>query len=80
MYELINVCGNTYYFECPSKVGVWVNGKDAWLIDSGNNKEAARKILKTVREQGWEVKAIINTHSHADHCGGNLFIADRTSC
>ena len=80
MYELINVCGNTYYFECPSKGGVWVNGKDAWLIDSGNNKEAARKILKTVREQGWEVKAIINTHSHADHCGGNLFIADRTSC
>ena len=80
MYELINAAGNTYYIDCPSKVGVWVSGTDVWLIDSGNNKEAARKILKAVREQGWEVKAIINTHSHADHCGGNQFIAERTAC
>src|SRR5699024_8241846 len=37
-------------------------------------------ILKIINEQGWNVKGIINTHSHADHIGGNKLIEDRTNC
>jgi len=81
MYELIKTIGNTYYFDCPSKVGVYVDGgKDVWLIDGGSDKDAGRKILRAVNECGWKVKAIINTHAHADHFGGDRFIADRTGC
>ena len=36
--------------------------------------------MKIINEQGWNVKGIINTHSNADHIGGNKVIQDRTNC
>ena len=50
------------------------------MIDSGNDKDAGKKILKIIDEQGWKVKGIITTHSNADHVGGNKVIQDRTNC
>jgi len=48
----------------------------AILIDSGIDDDTARRALKLL--EGLEVKVIINTHAHADHCGGNAFIKKRT--
>ena len=68
MYELIQVTDNCYYIQSPAKIGVIKTGPDqACLIDSGNDKSAGRKAKKILDEQGWELKAIYNTHSHADH-------------
>ena len=79
MYELINVKGGTYYIECPAKIGIYVDGEGkAILIDSGGDKDGGKKALKHINEQGWELTSIINTHSNADHIGGNEVIINRT--
>lgn len=52
----------------------------AVLIDSGLNDTPARKVLRFVRDElGTEIRAIINTHGHADHFGGNAFLVKRTN-
>lgn len=81
MYELIQVANNTYYVNCPAKIGVYrCNDNDIYLIDSGNDKDAGRKVRRVLEAEGWQVKAILNTHSHADHTGGNRYFQQNTGC
>ena len=45
MYELIQAAGNSYYIECPAKIGLVRTGEDeVCLIDSGSDKDAGRKV------------------------------------
>lgn len=79
--ELIQVGEKTYYIKNPTNIGIYqVDEKNVYLIDSGNDKDAGKKILKILEEKNWQVKGIINTHSNADHIGGNKVIQDRTNC
>ena len=79
--ELIKVGEKTYYIKNPTNIGVYkISENEVFLIDSGNDKDAGKKILKIMDEQGWTVKGIITTHSNADHIGGNKIIQDRTGC
>lgn len=81
MYELIQVAERTYYIQSPAKIGlVRLNDTDVCLIDSGNDKDAGRKIRKLLEEKGWRLTAIYNTHSNADHIGGNKYLQDQTGC
>ena len=57
-----------------------MDNENVFIIDSGNDKDAGKKVLKIVEEQGWNIKGIINTHSNADHIGGNKIIQDKTNC
>lgn len=50
------------------------------LVDSGLDSGAARKALKPFLDGGYLLSAIINTHSHADHIGGNADLVKRTGC
>ncbi len=79
--ELEKLGDKTYYIKNPTNIGVYkIDDENVYIIDSGNDKEAGKKILKIITEQGWKIKGIINTHSNADHIGGNKVIQDRTNC
>lgn len=81
MYELIQVGEKTYYIECPARMGLYHMGEGkVCLIDSGNDKDTAKKILKLLQGEGWELQMIFCTHSHADHIGGNRFLQEKTGC
>ena len=81
MYELIQIGERTYYIECPAKMGLFrINQEEVCLIDSGNDKDAAKKALRIIEGQGWKLKMVINTHFHADHIGGNQLLQQRTGC
>lgn len=81
MYELTQVAGNSYYIQSPAKIGlVRLNDTDVCLIDSGNDKEAGRKVRQILDANGWHLTVIYNTHSNADHIGGNQYLQNQTGC
>ncbi len=81
MYELIPISDRCYYIQSPAKIGlVRLTGADVCLIDSGNDKEAGRKVRQHLDANGWRLTAIYNTHSNADHIGGNAYLQKQTGC
>ena len=81
MYELIQVSENCYYIQSPAKIGlVKLGGQEVCLIDSGSDKDAGRKVRQILDAQGWHLTAIYNTHSNADHIGGNKYLQGQTGC
>lgn len=79
--ELVQVGDRTYYIKNPTNIGIYkVDEENVYLIDTGNDKDAGKKILRIIEEKSWQVKGIISTHSNADHIGGNKVIQDRTGC
>lgn len=81
MYELIQVAKRSYYIESPAKIGLFkLNDTEVCLIDSGNDKDAGRKIRQILDSHQWHLTAIYNTHSNADHIGGNKYLQGQTGC
>ena len=81
MYELIPITDRSYYIQSPAKIGLFrINDTEVCLIDSGNDKDAGRKIRKLLDSRGWKLTAIYNTHSNADHIGGNHYLQAQTGC
>jgi glyoxylase-like metal-dependent hydrolase (beta-lactamase superfamily II) len=81
MYELLQVTNRCYTIQSPAKIGlIRLGGQDVCLIDSGNDKETGRKIRQILDANQWRLKAIYNTHSNADHIGGNQYLQSQTGC
>lgn len=81
MFELVQVSERTYYIQSPAKIGlVKLGGDEVCLIDSGNDKDAGRKIRQILDANKWKLTAIYNTHSNADHVGGNRYLQNQTGC
>jgi glyoxylase-like metal-dependent hydrolase (beta-lactamase superfamily II) len=81
MYELEQVAENSFYIQSPAKIGlVKFNDKDVCLIDSGSDKDAGRKVRQILDANSWNLTAIYNTHSNADHIGGNKYLQGQTGC
>lgn len=81
MYELKQITKRCYTIQSPAKIGlIRTGGSDVCLIDSGNDKEAGRKIRQILGANEWKLKAIYNTHSNADHIGGNQYLQTQTGC
>jgi len=81
MYELLQTGERSYYINSPARIGVFVeNAAEVYLIDSGNDKDAGRRIKKILEQHDWHLKAVINTHSNADHIGGNQFLQQQYGC
>ena len=81
MFELNQINEKNYYINCPAKIGIYLaDNTNVYLIDSGNDKDAGRKVRKILDEKGWKLKGILNTHSNADHIGGNKYLQQQTGC
>ena len=53
MYELVQVSENCYYINCPAKMGVYVADREnVCLVDSGNDKDAGRKVRQILDKNG----------------------------
>ena len=81
MYELIQVSPSCYYIDSPAKIGVYHAGDgQVYLIDSGSDKEAGRKVRQVLDRNGWKLRGILSTHSNADHIGGNQYLQRQFNC
>ena len=69
------ILGNSYYFPSQVVIGGYKLDRQLLLIDTGNDDSSVRKAYRDFGDI--QVIAVLNTHSHADHCGGNAFIQNR---
>jgi glyoxylase-like metal-dependent hydrolase (beta-lactamase superfamily II) len=76
--KIKKVTDNVGYILGGVNMGVITNNHEAVLIDTGLDKDNGRKTLRVLEEEELELKAIINTHSHADHFGGNAYLTRNT--
>ena len=72
---------NVYFIPGFTNVGV-INAPSGkknhiYLIDTGTDRHYAEEILKelcVIFPDGFSIRAVINTHGHSDHVGGNAFL------
>ncbi len=76
--DLAQIAGPAHYLPGRVNIGVIIGDGQAALIDTGLDEGAARKAVQAVEQAGLRLIAVINTHGHADHCGGNAFVVKRT--
>ncbi len=72
--NLNEVSKDIYVLEGASNISILRNGDEALAIDTGLGDSGVRKVRRWAEENGVEIKWIINTHSHADHFGGNSYL------
>lgn len=78
--EIRPIAGGSFYVPGRVNVGVWVDGDSAILIDSGGDENAGRQLNRAIAGMGWKLEGIVNTHSNADHIGGNAYLQKKTGC
>lgn len=75
MSALTELSPGVHFFPSAVNSVVVEDGRGgALLVDTGLDDSHGRKLLRAVAEAGLIPTAILNTHSHADHHGGNAFI------
>lgn len=79
--DLIKLGQKTYCLVSPVNIGIYIiENNDVCLIDTGNSEDFAKLIDKVLIDNNWNLKYIINTHSHADHIGGNKYLQTKYNC
>ncbi|MDZ4716960.1 MAG: MBL fold metallo-hydrolase [Roseiflexaceae bacterium] len=69
------ITDNTFYIPGSNNIGVIAApDRRAIVIDTGIDKESGRLIRKALDQAKLQLHAIICTHHHADHIGGNDFL------
>lgn len=79
-YSLKHLKGQSYYIPGRVNLGLYSAQEGAWLIDSGADESSGRAIYRLFQREGLSLKGIINTHSNADHVGGNEYLQKKTDC
>lgn len=66
---------NVAYIQGATNLRVIHNNQKAIIIDTGLDRDSGHKIKRLIEQEDRELEPIINTHSHADHFGGNNYLA-----
>jgi glyoxylase-like metal-dependent hydrolase (beta-lactamase superfamily II) len=76
MTEAVRLADATYYLPNVINVGIVAMGDGrALIIDSGQDSDYGKSIRKACEALSLMPAAVINTHAHADHFGGNDYLA-----
>ncbi|MFA6504820.1 MAG: MBL fold metallo-hydrolase [Treponemataceae bacterium] len=77
-FEIVALSDSVSYVPSLSNVGLWAGPEGTVLIDSGNDAEAGRRILRSLENSGRKLSAVFLTHSNADHAGGAAALVSRS--
>ena len=85
--QLVQLTSHISYLKMPTNLGLIrfeseSGEKCIYIVDSGNDETSGARVLDFIGENfpDYSLKVILNTHSHADHCGGNSFLVRKTGC
>ena len=84
--DFVPITSHIGYFIGATNIGVVTMKENdrtkIWLIDTPNTIVLTKYLWEQIESlfPDASLVAIINTHSHADHCGGNVFLQERTGC
>jgi glyoxylase-like metal-dependent hydrolase (beta-lactamase superfamily II) len=72
---LQSITTHTAYIPGANNLGVILTGDGgAITVDTGLDKDTGRMVRRALEEAGLRLRAIISTHHHADHIGGNDYL------
>lgn len=75
--ETIQLARGVYVLPGAVNMGLVQTGAGLVTVDTGLDKQAAKRLNKAANELGEPIVAIVNTHAHADHFGGNADLIKR---
>lgn len=76
--DLIPLTPSAYQLRGGSNAGLIVHDGRAVLVDTGLDRDTAKKILRHIDTLKVKLAAVIVTHAHADHFGGAATVRART--
>ncbi len=67
-------------FHGKTNVGIFTSGGSIYCIDTGNTDNDADALCDCIAKlfPGKQIKAVLSTHSHADHSGANARVIEHT--
>lgn len=81
LMEIRELTAQSCFIPGRVNIGLWKDGNGGcFLIDSGGDETSGRRLFKLLQEHNLTLHGIINTHSNADHIGGNAYLQKKTSC
>ncbi|HIW35579.1 MAG TPA: MBL fold metallo-hydrolase [Candidatus Treponema faecavium] len=83
LYHARQLSANVWVLAGRTNTGVIAGDDGLYLIDTGAGQGAGVQILNQITRifgKGRHIRAILNTHSHADHTGGNAYLKRETGC
>jgi len=76
--ELIQLTDSAYQLRGGANAGLIIEGDRALLVDTGLDRDTAKKILRAVESLRVRLAGIVITHAHADHFGGAALLRSRS--
>ena len=77
--RLLRLSDNVYVVPGRTNAGVLViDNNECVIIDTGIDEDSGRRIFNVIKSLNLRIRAIVNTHHHADHIGGNALIVKRS--